>query len=152
ASSQALLVPELSPTPQDTEDFQAELRQRCLPILFWTTCMFAPIYVAWSGFDYVLAPEHFRYFLSLRLIVATFNTLLVAVVHHRALRRYVWEAFAIWAMVMAGSIALMLAIVDQDSYPKYVVGFILMTYGVGLLPNWPPRWTVSVIVPMIAMP
>jgi signal transduction histidine kinase len=152
ATSQALLLPELSSSAQDAADLHAELRQRTLPILFWSACVLNPIYVAWAGFDYLLAPEHFSYFLSLRLIAVTFNTLLVAAVHHKALQRYVWEAFWLWAVTKGAFIALMLAVVDESSYMAYVVGFTLIIFGAGLLPFWPPRWAVSIILPMLAMP
>ncbi|HTU62377.1 MAG TPA: histidine kinase dimerization/phospho-acceptor domain-containing protein, partial [Polyangiales bacterium] len=152
ATSQSLLLPELSSSAQDSEDFHAELRQRSLSILFWSAWTFNTIYVAWAGFDYLLAPDHFRYFLSLRLIAATFNTLLVIAVHQKYLQRYVWEAFWLWLVTKGAFIALMLAVVEPDVYMAYIVGYTLIMHGAGLLPFWPARWSVSVVVPLMALP
>jgi signal transduction histidine kinase len=152
ATAQALLLPELSSSAQDSADFHAELRQRCLPILAWGAAVFNTLYLAWSGFDYVAAPNHFRYFLSLRLIATTFNTLLVIAVHQKHLQRYVWEAYWLWAFTKGAFVALMLAVVDESSYMAYLVGFTLIIYGAGILSSWPPSWSVSLVVPMVAMP
>jgi signal transduction histidine kinase len=152
AATTRVQTPELAASAQDTLEFHAELRQRCLPILFWSACLFNTVYVAWSGFDYLLAPEHFRFFLTLRLIVGAVNTLLVVAVHQRYLQRYVWEAFWLWFTVMGGFIALMLAIVPESTYMAYLIGYTLVIYGAGMLPYWPPHWSLGAILPLVALP
>jgi signal transduction histidine kinase len=151
-ATSTVLTPDLTATAQDTAEFHRELRQRCLPILFWSACLFNTVYVAWGGFDYLLAPQHFQFFLTLRLTVAVFNTLLVVAVHRPFLQRYVWEAFWLWLIVMGAFIALMLAVVDVSAYMAYLIGFTLVIYGAGMLPYWPPRWAVGTIAPLVAMP
>jgi signal transduction histidine kinase len=136
---------------RERSDLHSELRQRSLPILFGSACVFNTVYVAWCGFDYLLEPRHFEYFLTLRLIAASINTLLVVAVHQRRLSRFTWEAFWLWLFTKGVFIALMLRVVDESSYMAYVVGFTLVIYAAGLLPYWPPRWALSIICVLIVL-
>ncbi|HEX6242758.1 MAG TPA: ATP-binding protein [Polyangiales bacterium] len=139
-------------TAQDLDEFHTELRRRCLPIFLWSGCLFNTVYLAWSGFDYLLAPEHFGFFLGLRAIVAVFNTVLVITVCHHRSHRFVWEALLVWMLVKGAFIALMLAVVEANAYMAYLIGFTLVIYGAGMLPYWPPRWALGVVLPLVATP
>jgi signal transduction histidine kinase len=46
----------------------------------------------------------------------------------------------------------MLAVIEADQYMAYMVGYTLIIYGAGLLPYWAPRWAISVILPLVALP
>jgi signal transduction histidine kinase len=147
------LAPRRTPAVSDRElaEFHGELRARTLPILFWSACVYNTVYVAWCGFDYLLEPSHFEYFLTLRLIAASINTALVVAVHRPRLQRYTWEAFWLWLFTKGVFIALMLRVVDASSYMAYVVGFTLVIYAAGLLPYWAPRWALSIIGVLLAL-
>ena len=136
---------------RELSELHTELRQRSLPILFGTACVFNTVYVAWCGFDYLIEPRHFDYFLGLRLTAAAINTALVVAVHNRRLSRFTWEAFWLWLFVKGVFLALMLRVVDESSYVPYVVGFTLIIYAAGLLPYWPPRWALSIICVLMAL-
>jgi signal transduction histidine kinase len=138
-------------SPRELMEFHEELRQRSLPILFWSACVFNTVYVAWCGFDYLLEPRHFDYFLVLRLAAATINTVLVVAVHQRKLQRFTWEAFWLWLFTKGLFIALMLRVIDASSYMAYVVGFTLVIYAAGLLPYWSPRWAVNIVGVLIVL-
>jgi signal transduction histidine kinase len=143
------LRPQLS--QRELADFHEELRLRSLPILFWSACVFNTLYLAWAGFDYLLEPQHFEYFLVLRLMAAVINTALVVVVHQRKLQHFTWEAFWLWLLIKGVCTALMLRVVDESSYMSYVVAFTLMIYAASLLPYWSPRWAISIVCVLIGL-
>jgi len=128
----------------NVESFHEELRRTNLPLLFWTVAVFNVAYLAWGVFDYFLVPGHWRYFLTLRLIGTAANALIVFTVYRPRLRRYTWEAFWAVGLVFDGFIAPMLPLA-AGSYPLYFMGFSIIIFGAGLLPFWPPRWSVSII-------
>ena len=104
--------------------FHAELRRRNLQILFWSACIFNPVYVAWTVFDWVLAREHWGMFLALRLTAAVINTAIVVAVHRPRWRHYTWEAFWVWLFVFGAFIAPMLPL-SGGSLTPYVMGFTI---------------------------
>jgi signal transduction histidine kinase len=128
---------------RERAEFHAELRQRSLPILFWSACVYNTLYVAWCGFDYLLEPRHFDYFLALRLSAAGIDATLVVAVHRRKLQRFSWEAFWLWLVIMGSFGALLLREVGESSFMAYVVGHMLLIYAAGLLPYWSPGWAAS---------
>jgi signal transduction histidine kinase len=128
----------------NVESFHEELRRTNLPLLFWTVAVFNVAYLAWGVFDYFLVPDHWRYFLTLRLIGTAANAVIVFIVYRLRLRRYTWEAFWAVGLVFDGFIAPMLPLA-AGSYPLYFMGFSIIIFGAGLLPFWPPRWAVSII-------
>jgi signal transduction histidine kinase len=129
--------------------FHEELRRTNLPLLFWTVAVFNVAYLAWGFFDYVLVPEHWRYFLTLRLIATVANGLIVFVVYRPNLRMYTWEAFWAVGLVFDGFIAPMLPLSGGAS-SLYFMGFSIIIFGAGLLPFWPPTWAVSIIIANLA--
>jgi signal transduction histidine kinase len=129
----------------DLKLFHDELRRTNLPLLFWTVVVFNVAYLAWGFFDYVLVPDHWRYFLTLRLIATALNGLIVFIVYRPRLRTYTWEAFWAVGLVFNGFIAPMLPLA-AESYQLYFMGFSIIIFGAGLLPFWPPRWAVTIIV------
>jgi signal transduction histidine kinase len=127
-----------------TAAFHEELRGRNLANLRWTAIVFNVLYLAWSAFDYVLAPRHWHLFLALRVAAVAINTAAVALVHRRRFRRYTFEAFWLLAVVFGGFIAPMLPLVGKGT-PAYMMGLAVVILGAGLLPFWPPRWGVASI-------
>jgi signal transduction histidine kinase len=132
----------------DLKAFHEELRRANLPLLFWTVMVFNIAYLAWGVFDYVLIPEQWRYFVTLRIVAAVLNNLVLFAVSRQRLRRYTWEAFWIVGLIFGGFIAPMLPLVG-DSWFAYIMGFSIVIFGAGLLPFWPPRWTVTVVAALI---
>jgi len=130
--------------------FHEELRRTNLPLLFWTVGVFNVAYLAWGFFDYVLVPNHWQYFLTLRVIGTAANALTVFLVYRQRLRRYTWEAFWIVAFVFGSCIAPMLPLVPAGAFFAYVMGFSIVIFGAGLLPSWPPRWAISSVAAIIA--
>jgi len=124
--------------------FHAELRRSNLHLLFWTVVVFDVAYLGWGFFDYSLVPAHWQYFLTLRVIGAALNALIVVVVHRPRFQRYTWEAFWAVGFVFDSFIAPMLPLVGSNYLP-YVMGFSIIIFGAGLLPFWPPRWAFSII-------
>ncbi len=131
------------------ELFHEEIRRNNLRWLFWTVAMATVVFPTWGAFDYFLAPGHWRYFLTLRLIGTATNALIVFIVYRPGLRRYTWEAFWAVAVVIDGFIAPMLPLVG-GSFPAYFMGFSIVIFGAGLLPSWPPKWAISCVATMLA--
>jgi signal transduction histidine kinase len=129
----------------DVNAFHEELRRRNAPLLFWTVCIFNPVYVAWSAFDHFVAPQHWFDFLILRVIVALINTTVAVGVLKFGLKRYTWEAFWIIVLVYCGFVAPMLPLVGAENLFAYVMGFVTALFGTGLIPVWHPRWAFSVL-------
>ncbi|MBK7976399.1 MAG: response regulator [Deltaproteobacteria bacterium] len=130
--------------------FHEELRRRNLRVLFWSACVFNPTYLAWSFFDYLLAPAHWATFLALRLAVIGLGTALLVLVHRERFQRYTWEVFWIWLWICGAFIAPMLPR-SGESFTAYIFGFILILYGSGLLPFWRPSWALSNVLAIIAV-
>ncbi len=128
--------------------FHKELRQRNQRILLWSGWVFNIIYLAWSAFDYYLAPNHWREFLTFRLVAVALNTITVIAVRSKKLRSYTWEAFWAWLCVFGVFIAPMLPRVGT-SFSPYVMGFTLIILGAGVLPFWPLSWASSNICVVI---
>jgi signal transduction histidine kinase len=129
----------------DIRAFHDELRRNNLRILFWTAVVFIPAYLAWTVFDVVLEPAHWRYFLVLRLVAAVLNTVIAVAMHRPRYHRFAWEALWALAFLFGAFIAPMLPLAG-DNFSAYVMGFSIVILGVGLLPAWPPRWTLANIV------
>jgi signal transduction histidine kinase len=133
----------------DLSAFHEELRRKNLPILLWSACVFNAAYLAWTGFDYVLAPDLWRRFFLFRLSASGINTVIAILVVRGPLRRYTWEGFWAWLFVFGAFIAPMLAEVHYNFAP-YVMGFTLILFGAGLLPFWPPRWAISNVMAVVS--
>ncbi|MGE5235418.1 MAG: ATP-binding protein [Acidobacteriota bacterium] len=135
--------------PLSLVKFHDELRARNLAHLRWTAIVFNILYLGWSAFDYILAPQHWRFFLLLRIVAVALNSATVALVHSARFRRYTFEAFWVVAVVFGGFIAPMLPLVG-DSTSAYMMGLAVVIFGAGLLPLWPPRWGASSIGAILA--
>jgi signal transduction histidine kinase len=131
------------------ETFDEELRRRNLAILFWTACVFIPAYIAWTVFDFLLAPDRWVEFLTLRAIAGGINAVIVILVHRTRLRRFSHEALWVVGVIFGVFIAPMLPRVDEAAFPSYVMGFSIVLFGIGLLPLWQPRWTARALVVML---
>ena len=129
----------------DRTGFHDELRARNLRIVFWTACIFNPFYVAWTFFDLAIVPESWPRFLTFRLLAAAINTFIAIAVHRPPLRHYSWEGFWSIAFVYAAFVAAMLPESGANLVP-YVMGFTIVLLGAGILPVWPPRWALSLMV------
>jgi len=132
------------------ETFEQELRHRNLAILFWTACVFIPAYIAWTVFDFLLAPTRWVEFLTLRAIAGGINALIVILVHRPRLRWFSNEALWVVGFMFGAFIAPMLPRVDEGAFPSYVMGFSIVLFGIGLLPLWSPRWTATGLVAILA--
>jgi signal transduction histidine kinase len=131
--------------PAGTARFHEELRRRNLRILLWTNLLFNPALLLWSVFDYYLVPEFWSYFLLLRVAGVVLNFTVLAVLQRFALQRYSWEGMWLLVFVLCAVISLMLPL-SGDSLPRYVMGFAVVVFGAGVIPIWPPRWGLSVLV------
>lgn len=133
----------------DVAAFHEELRLRNLPNLVWTAVVINSAYLAWTVFDYILVPDLWQLFLTLRLVAVTVITIVVVVVFRRA-RHYTWEAF--WVMVVGylGFISPMLPLVGDD-LPRYAMGYAVTVVGAGLVPVWHPKWEISALGSSVAI-
>jgi len=132
------------------ETLDQELRGRNLAIMFWTACVFIPAYIAWTVFDFLLAPNHWILFFTLRVSAGAIIAAIVVLVHRPRLQRFSNEALWAIGFVFGAFIAPMLPRVDQVAFPSYVMGFSIVLFGIGLLPLWQPRWTFVALVALIS--
>ena len=145
------------PTGTDQErtlSFEEELRARNLQILTWGAALFNVIYLAWTVFDRFLAPEHWGFFLILRLASVVISSAVVIAVR-RSFPTRTWEGYWIVTVVYGLFIAPMLQYAT-DSRLAYLLGFTLTIYGAGVLPFWPPVWAatnifVNIAIALVAM-
>lgn len=126
------------------ESLHRELRER-IPILAWTLLIFNPVFVGWSVFDYLLEPEQWFLFLEVRVSVAVFSALVAVFVSGQVRAVFSWEA--LWTIAFTQMIALsfMLPRVAGENLSRYILGYILVIFAVGIFPSWPVRWTASLI-------
>ena len=129
-------------TETDFRGFHAELRQRNLPIVLWTTVVFNPTYLLWSVFDYFLAPATWGFFFTLRICAVAITSLVTLALFRLNLRRYSWEGFWIISFVYSAFVAVMLPY-SGDDLSRYIMGFAVILFGAGVLPVWPTRWALS---------
>ncbi|MDD5564348.1 MAG: ATP-binding protein [Thermoanaerobaculaceae bacterium] len=133
----------------DLRAFHDELRRNNLRMVFWAATAFIPAYLTWTVFDFVLAPAHWTYFLALRLAAVVLNVAVAITAHRPAFRRYAWEALWALAFFFGAFIAPMLPLAG-DHFAAYVMGFSVVILGVGLLPAWPPSWSLTNIAANLA--
>jgi signal transduction histidine kinase len=129
--------------------FHGELRRRNLQILFWATVIFNIAYVSWGVFDYILLPEKWKYFLVLRIACVVLNSLVLMAVLRLGEARFSWEGLWAIGFTYCAFIALMLPYTG-DSLSRYVMGFAVVLLAGGVVPVWPPRWGVSVLLVSVA--
>ncbi len=129
-------------TETDLKGFHAELRQRNLPIVLWTTVVFNPTYLLWSVFDYFLSPATWGFFLILRVCAVVITSLVTLAIFRLNLRRYSWEGFWIVSFVLSAFVAVMLPY-SGDDLSRYIMGFAVILFGAGVLPVWPTRWALT---------
>jgi len=136
-------------TPAGLKGFHDELRVRTQVVVFWAIGVFSCLYLAWSSFDYLLAPSSWRLFLAYRLAAVAINTAIFLALLHPRLRRYSWEAFWLGAFSFGFFIALMLPYTGDNFY-AYVMGFSVVIMGAGLLPYWRPVWGITCVLTVVA--
>jgi signal transduction histidine kinase len=134
----------------EVDAFHDELRQRNLPILFWATTLFNVAYVAWGIFDFILVPEHWIYFALLRVSCVTITSLVLVVVFRLGFQRYTWEGLCCVGLSYCTFIAVMLPSTG-DSLSRYVMGFAVVLLAGGVIPVWPFRWGISILVSSAAI-
>ncbi len=122
----------------------AELRER-LPVLAWTLLIFNPVFVGWSIFDYLLEPDLWFFFFELRLLVAAFSLLAAVFVSRVSPAVYSWEALWVIAFSQIAAVSIMLPLVGEGNLSRYILGYILVIFAVGILPSWPVRWTAAFV-------
>ena len=126
----------------DDRAFHQELRKRNLRMFLITAVVFNSLYVSWALFDYVLVPDHWRFFLGLRLIAVTLTTLVVLIVMRPPNRKYSLEGFWILVVIYLSFIAPMLPLAGSD-FDKYIMGLSVTMIGAGVVPVWQPRWPAT---------
>lgn len=143
----------MSPGPdaaaQLRDHFHAELRLRNVGPFATSALAFGFAYLAWSAFDWLLAPGHWTEFLAVRLGVLGLSAVLAWLVRRPAISRHIWSVFWLWLFACGAGIALMLPHADQNLLP-YVLGYSLILYGAGLLPFWPPLYAASNVLAIVA--
>ncbi|NOY27419.1 MAG: response regulator, partial [Oligoflexia bacterium] len=146
-----------SSPPQDDQRpdartrFHEELRQRNVQVFLWSTLIFDLAYVGWAALDRLLVPQHWLYFLGIRLSVAVLGTVLAVAVKWSGKQRHTWEAFALWLVACGVGIGVMLPLAGTN-FLAYVLGFSLIIYGAGLLPFWRPAWAVATVAAISLSP
>jgi len=133
------------PTELDLESFHDELRQRNVSTVVWTASVFTPIYLAWSLFDRILLPDQWMRLVAIRLIAAVCVVVTAGLAVNVGTRRHTFEGFWLIAFFFGGFVALMLPLAG-DAFLPYVMGFSIVLLGAGILPVWPPRWALSLMV------
>lgn len=134
-----------SATSSSTGPLNRELRER-IPVLAWTVFIFNPVFVGWSVFDYVLEPDLWFFFLKLRLLVAIFSAVIAFVVSRRVSEVNSWEGLWLIAFVQMATLSVMLPLVSEGNLSRYILGYILIIFAVGIFPSWPTQWAASLIV------
>lgn len=130
--------------PADHVRFDAERRVANRRMAWWTVVIFSICYALWFGFDLLLAPEHARYFLGIRLAVAAIGlTACLTMLAGAGGARRSHEAMALFLFLCCAGIALMLPAVSDGAFLPYVLGAGLPVLAGGVLPIWPWRWTVG---------
>jgi signal transduction histidine kinase len=132
-------------SPPSREGFHDELRRKNFQILVWTNLIFNPTLLVWSVFDYYLIPEYWGYFLVLRSAGVAVNFAALWFLRRYELQRYSWEGMWLLVFTLCGVISLMLPL-SGESLLRYVMGFAVVVFGAGVIPIWPPRWGLSVLV------
>ncbi len=143
----------LGPAPTtefNLESFHDELRQRNTAALLWTVLIFTPLYVGWALFDRVLLPDRWLLLLGYRLVAAALIGIVTAVVYRFGVRRYSFEGMWAVAILYAGFVALMLPLAAEVLLP-YSMGFSIILIGIGILPVWTPRWTLTAVLAAVAI-
>jgi signal transduction histidine kinase len=134
----------------DPASFHDELRQRNTGAMLWTVLIFTPLYVGWALFDRVLLPDTWLLLLAFRLVAAACITVVTFVVYRFGVRRYSFEGMWAVAIVYAGFVALMLPIAPEVLLP-YSMGFSIILIGIGILPVWTPRWTLTAVLAAVGV-
>jgi len=129
----------------DGRALDRELRERNLPMLFWTAVVFNCAYLGWALFDYVLVPELWSKFFVLRIIAVLINTTMVVVIFRARFQRFSFEGFWILVFVWCAFIAPMLPLAGAD-LSNYAMGLSVTMIGAGVIPVWHPRWPLSVLL------
>ncbi|MBP6633962.1 MAG: response regulator [Kofleriaceae bacterium] len=132
-----------SPISTQFEDEVAAVNSRSLR---WATLIFAPIYAAWTVFDYALAPAQYGTFLLFRLAACALNLAVLALVWRRPAASI--RAYWIWFYVWGALVAPMLPWVGP-SFLAYTIGFCIVIFGAGAIPLWPPRMAASVVAAIV---
>ncbi len=128
-----------------------EIRVRNVQLLKISILIFNPIYVLWTTFDYLLAPEQWGYFLLLRIAASGANSLLLIPLMRRHKERpRTLEWFWLWFLVWGGFVAPMLPFTG-DAFLPYILGLGIVLFGVGAVPYWPPRWALTNMLCIVTM-
>jgi diguanylate cyclase (GGDEF)-like protein len=99
---------------------------------------------AWAGFDLLVDPDHANQFIAVRLAIEVpLIALWLSLFTGLGRRRPELIMLAILLLV-EGSIAYMLAVVDE-AYAPYSLGISLAIYGSAFLLIWPWRYTATLI-------
>jgi signal transduction histidine kinase len=133
------------PAGFDLDSFHDELRQRNVSTVVWTASVFTPIYLAWSVFDRFLLPDQWTGLLGIRLIAVVCVAVTAVLSLKVGPRRYTFEGFWFIALFFGGFVGLMLPAAGSALLP-YIMGFSIVLLGAGILPVWPLRWAISLMV------
>ncbi len=118
-----------------SEEFDRELAGENHRLLTRSAVIFGVIYVLWGIFDYFLVPEKWKEFLVLRAVAAGANAIIVGVVMAPSLRRFSAQAFWLWFFVWGIFVCPMLP-QTGEAFLAYVLGLIIVFWGVGVIPYW----------------
>jgi signal transduction histidine kinase len=130
----------------NTRAFSEELRYANLPLLFWTIVIFNPVYLAWTGFDFLLQPNNWTYFFALRLSAFVIILVVAIFIFLLGYEKYTWEGFWIIVFVYVFFVALMLPRIENQNFLRYIMGLSMVIFGAGLIPIWRPKWLISVLL------
>ncbi len=118
--------------------FDAELHEGARTVFLVACPLFTAVVVAWTGFDWLLAPQWWEVFLGYRLVNAAIGAVLFVVSWQRWTERHRFVLLA-WVLSVAGAIAPMLPVVSWDVFPYYVMGFSLTLVGMTTFATLRPR-------------
>ncbi len=130
------------------EPLSIELRRRAVGVLRTSALIFNPIYLGWTVFDWALARDRWAEFLVYRTVVFGLNTATALAVTRPWGRRRSWELMWLWLFLFGAFIAPMLPVVGGQ-FHAYVLGFAVVLFGAGLVPTWPPVWSVTCVGAML---
>ncbi len=126
------------------EQFELELVDENYRLLVRSAVIFGIIYVLWGLYDVFLVPHKWREFMVLRVVAAASNALVVGLVMLPRLRRFTKHAFWMWFFVWGITVCPMLPQVG-DAFLAYVLGLIIVFWGVGVIPYWSGFTALSVL-------
>lgn len=139
-------------TEVDNNDaaFRKELDARNARLLSLGVPIFNSVYVLWTIWDQLLAPDYWQEFLGIRIATAVINLLWLVLLRREGGQRHVSSYFWGWFFVFGIAVAPMLATLD-DNFTAYVLGLCIVFLGAGAVPYWSLAWVGSCMLSVSAV-